>query len=50
VLSDDSHGVAQVGLNYHLLFNYIRDLGISTYYHLQVDDGVVRIQENQVQG
>jgi hypothetical protein len=38
-----------VGLNYHRLFGYIRNLGISTYYHLQVDDGVVSIQENHVE-
>ena len=49
MLSDDSHGVPQVGLNYHRLFDYIRTLGISSYYHLQVDDGAVSIRENQVQ-
>jgi len=37
VLSDDSHGVAQVGLNYHRLFQYMRTLGASHYYYLTVD-------------
>ena len=49
MLSDDSHGVAQVGLNYHRLFDYIRTLGISKYYHLQVDDGTISVRENNVQ-
>jgi histidinol-phosphatase (PHP family) len=37
VLSDDSHGVAQVGLNYHRLFEYMRSLGISHYHYVAVD-------------
>ena len=38
VLSDDSHGVAQVGLNYHRLFEYMRALGISTYHYIIADE------------
>jgi histidinol-phosphatase (PHP family) len=37
VLSDDSHGVAQVGLNYHRLFEYMRTLGITTYHYIVAD-------------
>jgi len=48
VLSDDSHGIAQVGLNYHRLFNYIRALGLLQYYHVEVDEGVISIKGNTV--
>lgn len=48
VLSDDSHGVTQVGLNYHRMFQYIRDLGISHYYRIEVKDGVAVVMENPV--
>jgi histidinol-phosphatase (PHP family) len=46
VLSDDSHGVAQVGLNYPRLFDYIRGLGLSQYYHVEVDNGMVSVKQN----
>jgi len=35
VLSDDSHGPAAVGLNYHRLFQYLRDLGVHELWHLR---------------
>ena len=50
VLSDDSHGVAQVGLNYPLLLQYIRDLGISQIYSLESNEGVVRVKARPVAG
>jgi histidinol-phosphatase (PHP family) len=47
VLSDDSHGVGQVGLNYHRLFKYIQALSLSCYYRIDVDaDGAVFVQES----
>ena len=46
MLSDDSHGVAQVGLNYHRMFEYMHDLGIKQYHHVEVNDGVVYICEH----
>jgi len=46
VLSDDSHGVAQVGLNYPRLVNYIRGLGLSQYYHVEVNNGMVSVKQN----
>jgi histidinol-phosphatase (PHP family) len=48
VLSDDSHGVYQVGLNYNRMFQYIRDLGISHYHHIEVNDGAIVVMKNLV--
>ena len=48
VLSDDSHGINQVGLNYARMFQYISDLGISHYHHIEVNDGAIVIMENPV--
>ena len=48
VLSDDSHGVNQVGLNYHRIFQYMSDLGITHYHHIEVNDGAIVIMENPV--
>jgi histidinol-phosphatase (PHP family) len=48
VLSDDSHGVGQVGLNYHRLLRYIKDLGLSHYYHVEVDNGIISTKEHPV--
>jgi histidinol-phosphatase (PHP family) len=33
-LSDDSHGVAQVGLNFALVKNYLESLGVENLYYL----------------
>ena len=46
MLSDDSHGVTQVGLNYSRMLRYIRDLGISNYHHVEVDNGAIVIKEH----
>lgn len=48
VLSDDSHGVGQVGLNYHRMFQYIADLGLSRLHHLEVNEGTILIKEHPV--
>ncbi|CCG81845.1 Histidinol-phosphatase [Taphrina deformans PYCC 5710] len=36
-ISDDSHGPHQVGLNFHRLQEYIKDMGISDLGHLEAD-------------
>jgi len=35
-LSDDSHGVPQVGLNYHRVLDFIDQTGISTLHFLDL--------------
>ncbi|VVT57481.1 uncharacterized protein SAPINGB_P005717 [Magnusiomyces paraingens] len=37
-LSDDSHGIAQVGLNYHKSLEYLQDLGAENLHYLALDD------------
>jgi histidinol-phosphatase (PHP family) len=34
-LSDDSHGVAQVGLNFGRVSDYLKSLGVSELYYLE---------------
>lgn len=34
-LSDDSHGTAQVGLNYHRVLSFIEKTGIQEVYYLE---------------
>lgn len=36
VLSDDSHGVDQVALNFHRVFEFLGRAGISTLHYLQL--------------
>ncbi|KAM5442688.1 putative histidinol-phosphatase [Microsporum ferrugineum] len=36
-LSDDSHGVEQVGLNYHRVLDFLHSTGISTMHYLTYD-------------
>lgn len=36
-LSDDSHTYAQVGLNYHKVWEYVKELGLENIYHLELD-------------
>ena len=36
VMSDDSHGDDQVGLNYHLVLEYIKQMGIETMYYYDI--------------
>lgn len=36
VLSDDSHGVDQVALNYHRVLEFLDRAGISTIHYLQL--------------
>ncbi|KAL2832448.1 polymerase/histidinol phosphatase-like protein [Aspergillus cavernicola] len=38
-LSDDSHGLDQVGLNYHRVLEFVDKVGISTLHHLDLADG-----------
>lgn len=35
-LSDDSHGLAQIGLNYHKVWQYVKDMGITHISHLTI--------------
>ncbi|KAK9463547.1 polymerase/histidinol phosphatase-like protein [Lipomyces oligophaga] len=35
--SDDSHGLAQIGLNFHKVFEYIISMGITEIYYLDLD-------------
>lgn len=37
-LSDDSHGVDQVGLNYHRVLDFLGSTGISTLHYLELSD------------
>lgn len=37
-LSDDSHGVDQVGLNFHRVLSFMDDVGISTLHYLRRDE------------
>ena len=37
-----------MGLNYHRLFQYIKDIGLSHYYHVEVDNGIVSTKEHHV--
>ncbi|OJJ46478.1 hypothetical protein ASPZODRAFT_166724 [Penicilliopsis zonata CBS 506.65] len=37
-LSDDSHGVDQVGLNFHRVVDFLDTVGIKTLHHLQLAD------------
>lgn len=34
-LSDDSHGIAQVGLNFARVFHYLKSLGVKSLYYLE---------------
>jgi histidinol-phosphatase (PHP family) len=38
-LSDDSHGLDQVGLNYHRVLAFIDKVGILTLHYLSLADG-----------
>lgn len=38
-LSDDSHGVDQVGLNFYRVLTFLNTAGITTLHHLEVVDG-----------
>lgn len=35
-MSDDSHGLDQVGLNYHRVLDFIEKTGIATLYYLDL--------------
>ncbi len=35
-MSDDSHGLDQVGLNYHRVLEFIDKTGITTLFHLDL--------------
>ena len=37
-LSDDSHGVEQIGLNYHQVIEFLEKAGIDILYRLQMSD------------
>lgn len=43
-LSDDSHGVAQVGLNFALVTKYLESLGVEDVYYLE---RLAKVSENQ---
>lgn len=37
-LSDDSHGTKQVGLNYHKVWDYVKELELDSVYYLDLDN------------
>lgn len=37
-LSDDSHGIDQVGLNFHRVLDFVETVGISTLHYLQLSE------------
>ena len=37
-LSDDSHGIAQIGLNYKKSIDYLEEYGITQVYYLDIDE------------
>lgn len=41
VLSDDSHGDDQVGLNYQFVMNYLIKLGVKDVFYYDIEDGKV---------
>lgn len=47
-LSDDSHAYSQIGLNYHLVWEYVKKLGLRSIYHLELDEGKTRVAEDSV--
>lgn len=44
-LSDDSHGLKQLGLNYHKAWDYVKSLGVDSVYHLDLKDGKTVVGE-----
>ncbi|KAI9933463.1 histidinolphosphatase [Aspergillus wentii] len=44
-LSDDSHGVDQVGLNFHRVLAFIEKVGISTLHYLELSDATPAMDE-----
>lgn len=47
-LSDDSHGLAQIGLNFHKSWDYIKQLGVENIYHLDLVNGNTILREKNV--
>ncbi|KAK9478148.1 polymerase/histidinol phosphatase-like protein [Lipomyces japonicus] len=47
-LSDDSHGLAQIGLNFHKVLDQVIKLGINKLYYLDLDDGKTVVREENV--
>jgi hypothetical protein len=43
-LSDDSHGVAQVGLNFERVLDYLKSLGVTELYYLERQEQDLRTQ------
>lgn len=49
-LSDDSHGTAQVGLNYHKMWTYVKDvLKLQHIYYLSREDNKTVVKQKLVQ-
>ncbi|KAA8650100.1 hypothetical protein EYZ11_001288 [Aspergillus tanneri] len=51
-LSDDSHGLDQVGLNFHRVLAFAEEVGISTIHYLDLTDGPIvdkRFPQTRVQ-
>lgn len=48
-LSDDSHAYSQIGLNYHILWAYVKRLGLRSVYHLELDGTKTRVVEDSVE-
>ncbi|KAK7203310.1 Polymerase/histidinol phosphatase-like protein [Myxozyma melibiosi] len=49
-LSDDSHGLAQVGLNFHKVVKHVSQLGLRELYYLDLDDsGEAVVRKDEVE-
>lgn len=48
-LSDDSHGLNQVGLNYHKVWQYVKELGLDKVYYLALKNGQTVVESLSVE-
>lgn len=48
-LSDDAHSIAQVGLNYHKVLDYIKSLGLKDVYYLTRDGSSTEVRSISTQ-
>lgn len=48
-LSDDSHGIDQVGLNLHKALEYLESIGGEFLYHLALEDGKTVIKKQAIE-
>ncbi|KAI5959905.1 uncharacterized protein KGF55_005137 [Candida pseudojiufengensis] len=48
-LSDDAHALSQIGLNYHRVLSYAKDLGIKKLYHVESTDDGIKIVSDTIE-